>query len=198
MTPLDEIPGAQERPNSSRIAIWQTPNGETTIHIPPRQVPPIMWAAIVLLLAQLLLTLYIGLMLFFFHRSVLVMAQIAPQDIPQTLDRYRLWLMLGWLAIEAAGFTVLTTALRPMLTTEILTISPQGISYEHRIVRRLQSRAIEQAQVLGFHLKRDPQGMNVSTLMLRARGEDIIFAEACTEGEREWLASVGNALLRQL
>ena len=62
---------------------------------------------------------------------------------------------------------------------------------------RTQVQVVPRQNVQGFHLRRDPHGLVAGILTLRQAPERIPVAEDVPEAEREWLVSVGNALLRR-
>ncbi len=196
-TILNEIPGALERPGSCRIVVTQQEEGAVTIAIPPRRGSPVVWIAAGILLFNLLLILYCGAMLFFAHRVVLILRQILPYGVPVALGRFGGWFALGGIALEGLGFWILSLMVRPLFTRERLTISPAEIVTERRAFGRTERQAMARRDARGFHLQRDPQGFAASALTVQGRGQEILVAEHVEEGDREWLASVGNALLRQ-
>lgn len=195
MPTLHEIPGASERPSDCRIRL-AVEDGTATIDIPPPAAAPPVVAAAVGLTVCLLLTFYIGALLFFTGRSVLFMAQISPDGLPVPLRPFVLWLTLGWLFLEGLGLLSVVAILRPLLTRERLTFGSQDIIHERRFLGCVHRQGVPRENVQGFLLRRDPAGFAAGTLTLRAGREKIVVAEQVREVEREWLASVGNALLR--
>ncbi len=194
MPTLHEIPGASERPADCRIRL-AVEDDTATIDIPPPAAPPVAAAAVGLAVC-LLLTFYMGAMLFFSGRSVLLMTQISPNGLPVPLRPFVFWLTLGWLFLEGLGLLSLVAILRPLMTRERWTFEPQDIIHERRFLGRVRRRLVPRENVQGFLLRRDPEGFAAGTLTLRAGREKIVVAEQVREDEREWLASVGNALLR--
>ncbi len=198
MAILEEVPGARERPGGCRIVLRRVENGATIITIPPRTASPFVAVPACILLLNLLLTLYMGAMLFFAHRSVLFMSEIAPHDLPRSMHPFEPWFIFGWLFLEAIGFWTLMAIVRPLLTREYLILDRQEITQGRHAFGRSAERRFPRATVSGFHLKRDPQGFVQSALTLQIRGEEVEVAEHSNEADREWLASVGNVLLREL
>lgn len=198
MPTLNEVPGALERPSGCRIEVFQSDDGRrTTITIPPREWQPILVVGALVLLGNLLVVLYTGAALLFAHRSVLLMTQIAPGGLSPPLRRYELWLALAWLFIEGAGVLMLWLIARPMFLRERLSFDSDGVHHERRVLRRTDRWFVSEADVRSFLLQRDPQGLSAGVLTLHGRGEERMVGENISEAEREWLASVGNALLRQ-
>jgi hypothetical protein len=196
---IEEVPGATERPAGSRIRIWLSEDCcSAAVTIPSRT--PSFWliAASCVLLGNLMLLTVTGAMLFFAHRSVLFMTEISPGDLPLPMRRFEPGLIFVWLSILALAGLALAAMLRPMFVQETLTLGPGGAEYERRLWRRLFIVVIPQSELRGFHLKRDPEGLQQSELTLEGRGVSLAFAEYAGEAEREWLASAGSALLRIL
>ncbi len=197
MTTLDEIPGARERPGGCPVAVTREDDGSLTLRLPPRGVSPIVLFFSLVLLLNLLITLYTGLVLLISHRSVLFMAQVSPSGLPVSLDRW-VWLMLlGLISAEALGFGTLWAILRPVSAQETVTIGPEWLTVRHSEWGRTRHWSLARANVYGFRHRRDPQGMNSGTLTVEGRGESIELGEFLREADREWLESAGNALLRE-
>jgi len=146
---------------------------------------------------NLLVTLYTGIVLFFGHRSVLLMTQIAPLDLPLPLHRWTAWLVAGWLALEALGLMALIAMVRPALVREVIHIDPDGVSSLHQLLGHRHGGRLPRPDVRGFHLARDPQHLVASTLSVRGQDRALVVAEYATEADREWLLSVGNVFLRR-
>ncbi len=198
MKVLEEIPDALERPGGCRIQVAQSDDGRSaTLTLTPRPLPGLVLATAASLLLNLLMVFYIGAMLFVAHRSTLFMAQIAPHDLPLTLRRFSAFFVLGWVVLEALGFVALAAMLRPLATRETLHISPDGVSSQQRAFGRSRARFLPRDDVRGFHLERDPNGMTASMLVVQGRDGEFPVAEYVSEADREWLVSVGNALLRR-
>ena len=196
MTELYEIPGALERPGGCRISISQGQEGVYAIAIPARGLPPLLIGGVIVLALDLLVALYTGIMLLLAHRSVLFMAQISPHDLPVSMHPIRLWLLLALACMEALGGWLLLLIVRPSLTRESIWIGRDAVQHQTWAFGRTRLDIIPRENVQGFQLRRDPHGLSASVLRLRARGESIQVAEYVRESDREWLASVGNALLR--
>lgn len=195
-TQMDEIPGALERPGGCRIGV-SVEEGDYAIAIPPRGLPPLLIAGVVILTANLLLVLYTGVMLLLSHRSVLFMAQISPHDLPVSLHPLRHFLIFALLGIEILGGWLLLLILKPSMTRERIVISPDEVRHTQATLGQSRLHIIPRQNVQGFHLRRDPHGLMAGVLMLRAGRDSVQVAEYVSEADREWLASVGNALLRR-
>lgn len=195
MTILDEVPGARERPGGCPIQVVREENGAVTIAVPPRGVSPVVLFFACVLLVNLLVTLYTGLVLTLTHQSVLFMAQISPSGLPYSL-RHQEWALLGGLLLaEALGFWTLAAILRPIRTRDTVEISSEWVRVRHWEWGRARERRLARGDVRGFLLRRVPPGLDAGTLTLQGRGEEIPIGEFLREADREWLASAGNALL---
>lgn len=195
-TILDEVPGARERPGRCPIRIQREEDGTVTLAIPPRGVSPIVLFFACVLLANLLITLYTGLILVLTHRSVLFMAQISPSGLPYSMRHWEGALLLGLLAAGALGFFTLAAILRPVTARDTVEISPEWVSVRHSEWGRVREHRLARRDVRGFLLRRVPPGLDAGTLTLQGRGEEVMIGEFLREADREWLASAGNALLR--
>jgi len=195
ITYLTEVPGARERPGGCPIQIACGPE-ETVITIPPRGVSPIVLFFACILLGNLLLALYTGLMLLIFNQSVLMMAQITPGGLPVSLRHYEGFLTAALLAAEALGFWTLAAILRPISARETLMLDRDWVRVQRRAWSRTEESKLARADLRGFHLRRDPKGLDASALTLQGRGESIQIGEFLREADREWLLSAGNALLQ--
>ncbi len=193
-TYLEEVPGARERPGGCPILV--AADGDTlTITLPPRGVSPVVFFFACILLGNLLLALYTGLMLLMAHKSVLVMAQIAPGGLPAPLRQDAGFLLAALLLAEALGFFTLAAILRPVFFHETLHIDPNWVRVCRTDWGRLSQRTLARSEIAGFDLRRQPPGLDAGRLLLLGRGEEVEIGEGLREADREWLASVGNALL---
>lgn len=111
-TIMEEIPGARERPVDCPVLITREDDGTTILAISPRGVSPLILFFSALLLANLLTTLYTGIVLLLRHRSVLFMSQISPGGLPVSLNHYDTWLWLALVLAEGLGFFTLAVILR--------------------------------------------------------------------------------------
>ena len=194
-TTLEEVPGARERPGRCPIRIQREEDGTILLSVPPRGVSPIVLFFAFVLLANLLITLYTGLILFVAHRSVLFMAQISPSGLPYSLRHWEGALLLGLLLAEALGFFTLAAILRPITARDTVEISREWVSVRHSEWGRAREHRLARRDVRGFLLRRVPPGLDSGTLTLQGRGEEVEIGEFLREADREWLASAGNALL---
>jgi len=194
-TILDEVPGARERPGRCPVQIGREDDGTVTLVIPPRGVPPIVLFFACVLLANLVLTLYTGLVLVLTHRSVLFMAQISPSGLPYSLRHWQGALLLGLLLTEGLGFFTLAAILRPITARDTVELSGEWVRVRHSEWGRARERRLARRDVRGFLLRRVPPGLDSGTLTIQGRGEEITIGEFLREADREWLASAGNALL---
>ena len=195
-TILDEVAGARERPGSCRVQITREENGSVVLSFPPAGVSPPIWFFSAVMLGNLLITLYTGTVLLILHRSVLFMTQISPGGLPLSLNHYDLWLWLALLLAVGLGFWTLAIILRPVTSRERLEIGPLWVTIEHRAWGRTTVRQLARQDVRGFLLRRVPPGLDSGILTVQGRGEEIVFGEYLREADREWLVSVGNALLK--
>ena len=194
-TILDEVPGARERPSRCPIRIQREDDGTVTLVLPPRGVSPIVLFFACILLANLLITLYTGLVLVLAHRSVLFMAQISPSGLPYSLRHWEAALLLGLLAAGTLGFFTLAVILRPITAHDMVEISGEWVRVRHSEWGRVRERCMARRDVRGFLLRRVPPGLDSGILTIQGRGEEIEIGEFLREADREWLASVGNALM---
>ena len=194
-TILNEVPGARERPGGCPVRIEREDDGSVTLVIPPRGVSPIVLFFGGVLLVNLLLTLYTGLVLTLTGRSVLFMAQISPSGLPYSLRHWQAALLLGLLLTEALGFFTLAAILRPVTARDTVEIAAEWVRVRHSEWGRVRERRLARRDVRGFLLRRVPPGLDSGTLTIQGRGEEIEIGEFLREADREWLASAGNALL---
>ena len=195
-TYFNEVPGASERPGGCPIKILSDSEG-TTLVLPPRGVSPIVLFIAAILLGNLMVALYTGLMLLLANKSVLMMAQIAPGGLPVSLKPQVGFLLFALGLAEALGVFTLAAILRPIFFRETLKIGANWIKVERSDWGRTKTLALAREDVRGFLLRRVPPGLNAGVLALEGRGAEITLGESLREQDREWLASVGNALLKQ-
>ena len=198
MTTLDEIPGARERPGGCPVVVTCEDDGMVRLTLPPRGVSPIVLFFALVLLGNLLITLYTSLVLLMFHKSVLFMAQVSPSGLPVSLNRWTWLLALGLLSAEALGFGTLWAILRPLSARETVEIGPEWLTVRHSEWGRAREWTQARGEVRGFRHRRDPQGLKAGTLTVESRDESMELGEFLREADREWLESAGNALLRGL
>jgi len=196
ITPLTEVPGASERPGGCPIKIAADGNS-VTLTLPPRGVSPIVLLIAAILLGNLLVALYTGLMLLLENKSVLVMAQIAPGGLPVSLKHQVGFLLFALGLAEALGVFTLAAILRPIFFHETLKVDADWVQVERSDWGRTKTLSLARKDVRGFVLRRVPPGLDAGVLMIEGRGEEITLGESLRERDREWLASVGNALLKQ-
>ncbi|MDQ2686762.1 MAG: hypothetical protein M3Y28_02730 [Armatimonadota bacterium] len=195
---LNEVPGALERPHDCRVEIYVSDDGqESTITIPPQGRRPLVLTIAALLSINLLLVLCVGLLLAFAPSSNRLVNEIAPGGISPPLRRYEGWIFPVWLLILGLGVLLLLAILRPIFQCEEMRIRPDGVTHERRVFGRTDRAALTRSEVRGFHLARAPEGLGRSTLTLQGQGVEREIAENTSEADREWLVSVGNALLRR-
>ena len=193
---LNEVPGAGERPGGCPIQVV-TDRDTVTITLPPRGVSPIVLFFAAVLLGNLLVALYTGLMLLLANKSVLGMAQIAPTGLPIPLKHQVGFLLFALGLAEALGIFTLAAILRPIFFHETLLLDTDWVQIIRSEWGRTKTRALARSDVRGFALHRVPPGLDMGTLVVQGRGEEVEIGEGLREADREWLASVGNALLKQ-
>ncbi len=193
---LNEVPGAGERPGGCPIRV--VTSGDTvTITLPPRGVSPIVLFFAAVLLGNLLVALYTGLMLLLANKSVLGMAQIAPSGLPVSLKHQVGFLLCALGLAEALGVFTLMVVLRPIFFHEELSFDTDWLTVERSDWGRTKTRALARADVRGFILQRVPPGLDAGVLRVQGRDEEMEIGEFLREADREWLASVGNSLLQR-
>ena len=193
---LNEVPGARERPGGCPIQVV-TNDGTVRFTLPPRGVSPLVFFFAAVLLGNLLVALYTGLMLLLQNKSVLGMAQIAPGGLPVSLKHQVGFLLFALGLAEALGVFTLAAILRPVFFHETLLIDADWVKIERSDWGRTKTLARARADVRGFALRRVPPGLDAGTLVIQGRGEEIEIGEFLREADREWLASAGNALLKK-
>ena len=99
---LNEVPGAGSGPAAAPSR--SITEGDTVIiTLPPRGVSPIVFFFAAVLLGNLLVALYTGLMLLLANKSVLGMAQIAPGGLPVSLKHQVGFLLFALLPGGSTG-----------------------------------------------------------------------------------------------
>ncbi|MGI4792372.1 MAG: hypothetical protein ACRYFS_26395 [Janthinobacterium lividum] len=194
ITYLNEVPGARERPGGCPIEI-ETDGDQITVTLPPRGVSPVIFFFACILFGNLLTALYTGLMLLLANKSVLAMAQIAPNGLPVSLRHDVGFLLVALLLAEALGLFTLAAILSPIFYHEKLVFAAKWIHIFRSKWGRTQELKLVRADVRGFHIRRVPPGLDAGVLTIQARGEEVEIGEFLREIDREWLASVGNTLL---
>lgn len=198
MPRLEEVPGALERPSGCRIGVFVSEDGqEATVTIPPQIGRPLLLAGAAILVGNMLLVLCVGVMLLLNPHGTWLVNEIAPGGLSPPLRRYEGWFIPVWLLILGLGTLLLLAMLRPIFQREEISIGPSGVTHVRRAFGRTERAVLSRAEMRGFHLKRDLQGLGPSTLTLQGRGVEREVAENLSEADREWLVSVGNALLRR-
>ncbi len=193
---LEEVPGARERPGGCRVRVAREEDGTFTLFLPPPGVSRLVLFFSLILLGNLLITLYTGLVLTLAHRSVLFMAQISPDGLPFSLRHWDGMLLVGLLGAEALGFWTLAAILRPVRVRESVEITAGHVRVRQWGWGKIRERQVPRADLRGFLLRRDPQGLNASRLTVQGAGDPVVIGEFLREADREWLASAANALLR--
>ncbi len=193
---LNEVPGARERPGGCPITVVM--EGDAVIFtLPPRGVSPVVFFFAAVLLGNLLVALYTGLMLLLANKSVLGMAQIALGGLPVSLKHQAGFLLFALGLAEALGVFTLAAILRPIFFHETVVLDADWVRIERSDWGRTKTRALARTDVRGFVLRRVPPGLDAGMLLIQGRGEEVEVGEGLRETDREWLASAGNALLRQ-
>ena len=194
-TYLEEVPGARERPGGCPVQIARGADGTVTLLLPSRGVSPFILVFASLLLGNLFLALYTGLVLLLAHRSILGMAQISPSGLPASLKGWEPSLLALLFSAAGLGLFTIAAVLRPLSVRETVTIGPEWVRVQHREWGRVREYRLPRAEVRGFLLRRVPPGLDAGILTLQGRGEQIEIGEFLREADREWVVSAGNALL---
>jgi uncharacterized membrane protein len=193
-TYLEEVPGARERPGGCPIMV-SADGDKITLTLPPRGISPVVFFFACVLLGNLLVALYTGLMLLLANKSVLGMAQIAPGGLPVSL-RHEVGFLLAALGLaQALGFFTLAAILRPVFFHETLHIDREWLHVSRWDWGRMTRQSLARTDISGFDLRRVPPGLDAGRLTIQGRGMEVEIGECLRETDREWLASVGNALL---
>ena len=158
-TYLDEVPGARERPGGCPIRVLDN-GASVTITLPPRGVSPVVFFFACVLLGNLVLALYTGLMLLVANKSVLAMADIAPSGLPVTLKHDAGFLLAGLLLTIGLGFFTLAAILRPLFFHETLQMDADWITLRSTDWGRTTRKSLTRPDVRGFELRRVPPGLD--------------------------------------
>jgi len=196
MTEIDEVPGAIERPAGCNVRIVER-DGVTLVEIPSRGASPVMWIAACMLALVLLGWIIMGTVLIVAGKPILVIAGIANHGLTPAMLRYRFWFTPVALAVFVFGSHELLGVLRPKLSRETLVFGPVSVRHIGRFLRWRADREFPYEIVRSFTVRHDPHGMSHGTLKLVCRGEECEIAEFVSNADREWLASVGNTLVRK-
>ena len=192
---LQEIPGAIERPAGCNIRVTQEQESSAVV-IPPRR--PLWFDFIIpaLYTAGLVIWVIVGVVLFTQHKIIILTDTNHDHGhVSRFLVRYLYWLLPVWIGMLAIGIGTLFTVLRAYLLTETLRFDRLGVTVSRRTPFSHNQEIVLRENLRGFLVRRDPQGMWGSRLTLQSIGPRIEVAEYAREAEREWLASVGNALI---
>lgn len=195
-TLLNEIPGALERPSHCKVVITEQ-EGIVRIDVPERGASPVMWLATGAMAAVLLMWIVTGLTVLIARKPIFLLAWIANHGLPSELYRYALLFCPLWIAPLALGSYQLNWILRTYLTRESLVFNSTELRYESTFLRWQKVTVFPREVVRAFAATVDPQGFTQGALKLVTQGDRIGIAEHVTDADRQWLASVGNALLRE-
>ncbi len=206
---LHEVPGASERPAHCAILIQrESPipgdggDGTTTVDIPPIKLGNHVVFTAVVFSCALLLLFVTGAVLYTTGKPILLLDMIAgngaQHGLSPPLKRYIGYSVPLWLALLWLGLVSLASVIRPAFHRERLKFDSSGVEYEKTDFRRKTLKHISSDSVRVFTLQQEDHEGALVTLVLEGRGESITLGEYLRPLEREWLASVGNALLRNL
>lgn len=197
---MDEVPGARERPGSSKIEIAQQ-DGDTVVAVPaPGLGVPLI--ALGLLVLAGLITFVVALVLFILERhSFFGVRDLLPGDNTPT-QHWKWVIVASWIGLIAVACYVLLFILRISYQSETLRFGASGLTWAARAPGRRLVRTFPYSSVSAFQVERDPTGMRRSRLVMLtppspdapAEEEYPVF-EAATEEEKSWLESVCNILL---
>ncbi len=209
---MREVAGAIERPSESAVEVHESPDG-TWINVPPPRLPWIVYAGAALAITSMLAVIVSGAMVFLLRRpfpgyDAIVGGHFGPQPLA-----WRLAGLLGWLTITPALIVLTAAALRPMNRSEKIFVPSRSASpsaqIELALLLKTRELGVQRAvqvplgDILRFELHRDPQGLIESEIVIEthsalAQGRGArrrTVADTAGEAEKEWLASVLNALL---
>jgi len=196
---LHEVPGAMERPAHCAVIVRRE-NSTTTVEIPPVELSPLVIAGGILLSMTLLLFFVTGIGLFYTGEPFLVLKYIAPDPnhpvFPITVKRaiplsVPIWGLILWI-----GAHELNAIFRPGLLRERMTFQDGGIIHERRYLWKKEITHFLSDSVRGFQVQPEDGEGRPSSLHIEGRGQSDAVGEYLRAADREWLASVGNALLR--
>jgi len=191
-----EVPGAMERPAGCRIRVYET-EGEYRIEIPRRGASPVMWLAAVGLTVVLTGWIVMFSIMVVTGKPVFILAGIMTRGLTKSMAASR-FLFAGFVFFAlAAGIAELTSIIRHNTLRETLHFGADTVRHGRSVgkIERMTEHAYP--TVRSFVLQRDPHGLAHAKLMLVCQSEEIEVGEYLASGDREWLASVCNSLLRR-
>ena len=211
---MREVTGAIERPSDSAIEINESLDG-TWIRVPPPRLPWIVYACGAVAAASMLVVIVGGALVLLFDRTfpgynVVVGGHLTTQPLA-----WRLAGVLGWLTITPALTILMASAARPFSRFESIFLPARPATYKEfeaaalllaiREFGLLRTVRVPLPDVLRFELHHDPQGLMESEIVIEtlsaleqgSKARRSTVAGAASESEKEWLASVLNALLRR-
>ena len=198
---LHEVPGAMERPAHCALIVRRE-NSTTTVEIPPVEFSPLVIAGGVLLGISLLAFFVTGVALYVTGKPILLLKYIAldskHSELPLTLKRAIPFSVPIWAAILWIGSLELNAIFRPGLMRERMIFQDGGIIHERRYLWKVEVRHFLSDSVRGFQVQPEDGEGRPASLHIEGRGESDTVGEYLRAADREWLASVGNALLRSI
>ncbi|MGO8672867.1 MAG: DUF2244 domain-containing protein [Capsulimonadaceae bacterium] len=139
-----------------------------------------------------------GIALFVAGKAILLMAWVATRGVTSELRRV-LWVVVPfWMVALSFGIAEFFCILRPMLANEEIEFTPDHIRLTCTFLRQERVQVFPRATVRAFQHVPDPQGFTAGTLSLICSDGEHVLGEHLQDRDRDWLASVGNALLRRL
>lgn len=196
MIELYEVSGAIERPAACRIRVAEGEDG-TLIDIPARGASIVMWLSTIAFIVVLSTWIVMTVTLLMTGRPIFIIAWIADHGITTQMHRY-LWFLSPFFAASFAfGIAGVFWILRPCLSRELLVFGPNSLRHTHTFLHRHSVREFPYQIMRSFNVSTDPEGFTHGTLTLICRGEDHEIGEFLSDSDREWLASVGNSILRR-
>ena len=197
---LHEIPGATERPAHCAIVVRRE-NGATTVDIPPVRLSPLVIAGGSLLALSLLVFFATGVVLYATGKPILLLKLILhlsdKQELPRTIKQAIPFSVPVWGALLWVGAHELNAIFRPGRLQERLVFQDGGVIHRRRYLRKADVTHYLSDSVRGFLIRAEDGEGTPASLHIEGRGHSEAVGEYLRNVDREWLASVGNALLRE-
>jgi len=129
-------------------------------------------------------------------KPVFILAGIMTRGLTKSMAASR-FLFAGFVFFAlAAGIAELTSMIRHNTLCETLTFGADSVRHGRSVGKIERATVHPFSTVRSFVLQRDPHGLSQAKLLLVCQSEKIEIGEYLASGDREWLASVCNSMLR--
>jgi len=189
--PIQEVPGALERPGATDIELLQDDDGSLEIRIPSRGTK-VMAALSCFLAVDLLLFFLFGFFFFVLQKNVAGFVHVPTFRIGTPA------IIFFWLLLECTGAALLYSIMHSAFSTETIRFDRTDITVIQSFFKKRTISRFPLEEVNGFRLRHDPVGFNPSKLSIVVRGKSQLVAEHAHEFEREWINSIAQVYLKQL